>query len=122
MNRFFAAFLSCILLIGCMTPALAESPLMNGYILTNYEELLTGTWNRVENSTMNLSRLPDSFTFGEDDNYRLFISPTNCIYFAWSNQNGNLVGDQFAQIAFSSDGQYIMLIQDDIMVIFERQT
>lgn len=123
MKRYFAVFLSCILLSCCMTPALAESPVpMNADILTIYEELLTGTWSRVENMTMNLSRLPTSFTFGEDDNYRLFISPTNCIYFAWNNQNGNLVGDQFAQIAFSSDGQYLMLIQDDIMVIFERQS
>lgn len=121
MKRFFAILLSCILLSCCMTPALAEAPVpMNADILSIYEELLTGTWSRIKNSG-GISRLPDSFTFGEDDNYKLFISSTNSVYLAWRNKNGMVIADQFVLLTFSSDGQYIMLIQGDIMSIYVRQ-
>lgn len=117
MKRLIAAILSCILLSLCAIPAIADGP-MNGDILAIYEELMTGSWNRFSAGAHNT---PGNFTYGDNEDYFLFISPTGTIYLAWSNKHGVITADAFGEITFSADGQYLMLISTNGMTLYQRQ-
>lgn len=111
-----------ILLIGSVFSAFALQP-ANAELLDEYEWLLKGTWTVVYRADDTWSGLGREIVFSEESGYMLFITSTNEVYIAWgvdaSNQAHRI--SYTAEIAFSADGNYLMLIRNDDSVILKRK-
>lgn len=112
------ALMAIMLLLCCTVPAFADSP---KDILTSYDAKLQGTWTLLQGSTR-LRGLPRSFTYGEDEGYFLFVTADCRVCLAWLDpENGRMLADQFAEVAFTYDGQYLLLMNNGSASVYVRQ-
>ena len=108
MKKIIAAVLVMVLMLCCVSTAVGEG-IGNAHILEACKEMIAGKWEAVTYG----APIGRYFEYTEGENF-LFITPSNDVYLVWLNEKGIYVPPNSAQIAFSTDGSYLMLLVNDI--------
>ena len=91
-------------LMLCFTTAAFGEGLGNAHILEACKEMIAGKWEALLGGP-----LGSSFVYTEGKHF-LFITPGNDVYLVWLNEKGKYNSKNCAQIAFSTDGAYLMIL------------
>ena len=106
MKKIIAVVLVTALMLHCAGAALGDG-IGNAHILEACKEMIVGKWEAVT-----FAPLGQYFQYTEGEHF-LFITPGNDVYMVWLNEKGKYVPQNSAQIAFSTDGSYLMLLVND---------
>ena len=120
MKKVISILLLTAMLLGVFSTAFAAGP-SNANILTEYQQLMKGSWQLAGyiNSSEYWKGLSTEFSFSQGK-HMLFITSTDEVYFAW-NLTGSHNTAYCAEVAFSADGKYLMLIKEDNAAVYVRK-
>lgn len=113
MKRMIAAALVMVLMLCCVSAALGDG-IGNAHILEACKEMIAGKWE-----ALNFAPMGSYFEYTEGEHF-LFITPGNDVYLVWLNENGKYNPRNCAQIAFSTDGTYLMVSIADTWGFYQR--